>query len=491
MKRTLRKVRIAILAAVCVLTMFGMTMEVKAGSADNSLKYIEVSEGSLSPSFAGNRLNYTVQVGADVSNVEISAKPVNAKANILSGTGTYALSEDETTVKIVVQAENGNQATYTVTIVKSGETQPADTDEPEDTPDNTTDDTEADTEPPVTTEGYTITDKPADVKIPEGFSETTAIYKEKGYPAYKFDNGNVTLFYMTNEAGEGGFFVYNTEWSNMYPFIRVDAGEQKLILMAAHAYDSLYPGVPAVMTIDGQVFEKAYQAEPGDLYQFYAMDETGAEGWYQYNSADGSFATYTMSYEIEETEDDGYLRDAYNDLNDKFNARKDRDIKIIAGLIVLVVILLFVIVNLLLRDRKPGNDGEEEEEEEDIFENKPSQKKESRLFKRKSMKEDKWVLPESVNNEEDAVEMQGLSEPAEFAIRKEQPLSDEDELMNYDEESEPFSDHKKEKKKKEKKRKNHDIFDDDEQNDLFDGQKVYMDKDDSDDDIEVMDLNDL
>lgn len=409
MKRIIQKLRIAILAVVCTVTMFGMRMEAEAGPADNSLQYIKVTEGSLSPAFEGSRLNYTVHVGTDTASIEVSAKTSNPNAAILSGTGTYSLTKEETKAPILVEAENGTQVTYTVTIIKDGVNQPADTDEPADITDNAADgpdDTVQDSQMNTGVAGYGIADKPENAEIPIGFSETTAVYQDKEYTAYKFDNGNVTLFYMENEAKDGAFFVYNEELGHMYPFIRVDAGEHKLILMEAHAYDSLYPGDPAAMPIGSQVFEAAYQREPGNEYQFYAMDETGAEGWYQYNVADETFATFSMSYEVEETEneDNEYLQKAYNDLNDKFNTRKDRDIKIIAGLIVLVVILIFVIINLLLRGGKTIDD--DEEGENDIFEEEESRKQSKRRFGRRTEEE----------VTEDITDLAGVTETADTDI---------------------------------------------------------------------------
>lgn len=506
MKKTIQKIKIALLAMVCAFTMLGITMEVKAGPADNSLKYIEVSTGSLSPAFESSRLNYTVHVGADTTSIDVSAKTSNSNAKILSGVGTYTLSENETKAKILVEAENGTQVTYTVTIVKDGAGQPADTDEPADEPANTPDDTtdepdDTASQPDTGVEGYTITDLPETMEAPSGFTETTAKYNDKEYTAYKFDNGDIILFYMTNEAEEGGLFVYNLQLGHLYPFIRVDAGEHKLILMEASAYESIYPGDSATLTIDGQVFEGAFQRESGDEYQFYAMDENGVEGWYQYNVATDTFSTFSMSYEVEEPEDDDsdsdYLQKSYNDLNDKFNARKERDIKIIAGLIVVIVLLLFVIINLLLRGGRVSE--EDDDDEDDIFEEDASGKKSGRRFSRKIEDDDFWGAPEDVS--EDTIDLTGIAEMADTdTVADTESEADVEETAeaatdseDADDFEEDFSDYKREKKekKKEKRRKNHDIFDDDDDDDLFGGQKMFVDKMDSDDDIEVMDLNDL
>ena len=120
MKKTIRKIEILFMALICIFAMSGMPMQVYAGPADNSLETLTVAEGSLSPAFEGSRMYYTVQVAQDVSSVTVSAKTVNPAATIQSGVGTTTLKTDgDTKIDVVVQAENGNLATYHLTITKS------------------------------------------------------------------------------------------------------------------------------------------------------------------------------------------------------------------------------------------------------------------------------------------------------------------------------------------------------------------------------------
>ena len=120
MKKTIRKIEKLFMALICIFAMSGMPMQVYAGPADNSLETLTVAEGSLSPAFEGSRMYYTVQVGQDVSSVTVSAKTVNPAATIQSGVGTTTLKTDgDTKIDVVVQAENGNLATYHLTITKS------------------------------------------------------------------------------------------------------------------------------------------------------------------------------------------------------------------------------------------------------------------------------------------------------------------------------------------------------------------------------------
>lgn len=99
-------------------------------SADNSLSAISLSAGTLSPAFSSQTTNYTVEVGADVTDLTVTPSTSNAKATIESITGNTGLKVGDNTIKILVKAENGAEATYTITVKKSEtitETTPAET----------------------------------------------------------------------------------------------------------------------------------------------------------------------------------------------------------------------------------------------------------------------------------------------------------------------------------------------------------------------------
>ncbi len=87
-------------------------------SADNSLRYLTISEGILSPEFAGNVVNYTATVPGDVTEVEIEAETANDDATIESVSGNTDLQVGENTIRIVVKAENGALATYTIELTR-------------------------------------------------------------------------------------------------------------------------------------------------------------------------------------------------------------------------------------------------------------------------------------------------------------------------------------------------------------------------------------
>lgn len=90
----------------------------KKKSADNSLKSLTISPGTLSPTFQGSTVNYTATVANDVTNIAVSAVPVNANAVVESVSGNEGLKVGTNAIKVVVKAENGVTATYTIQVTR-------------------------------------------------------------------------------------------------------------------------------------------------------------------------------------------------------------------------------------------------------------------------------------------------------------------------------------------------------------------------------------
>ncbi|MDL2312269.1 FG-GAP-like repeat-containing protein [Bacteroidales bacterium OttesenSCG-928-B11] len=86
--------------------------------SDNAnLSYLNTSEGTLSPSFSVNTLNYSVEVPYSVATIEIYAGAEDSKASI-SGTGSKTLVVGNNTAYVTVTAENGDYKTYIIDITR-------------------------------------------------------------------------------------------------------------------------------------------------------------------------------------------------------------------------------------------------------------------------------------------------------------------------------------------------------------------------------------
>lgn len=91
-------------------------------SSNTNLKGITVSEGSLSPSFSDDVTDYTVNVSADVSSIDVSAT-LN-KGQTITNTGTHTLEYGDNKIALAVTAEDGTTKVYTINVVRDNEILP-------------------------------------------------------------------------------------------------------------------------------------------------------------------------------------------------------------------------------------------------------------------------------------------------------------------------------------------------------------------------------
>ena len=109
---------------------YTITVNRAAPSSDNNLSALTVIPGALDPVFDAATLNYTVNVAADVTSVDVSATKADPNAmmsgDVTAGTGvatgqaTFQLVPlIPRLVSITVMAPNGDSKTYTITITRA------------------------------------------------------------------------------------------------------------------------------------------------------------------------------------------------------------------------------------------------------------------------------------------------------------------------------------------------------------------------------------
>lgn len=349
-------------------------------SADNSLKELTISPGTLSPAFNGKTLTYSATVGSDVTNIAVSATPVNEKAVVESVTGNTNLKSGDNTIKIVVKAENGVTATYTVNVTKqgtsSGETTASDEGEVE-----TTEETDS-SENTVTVNGisYVIAENFATENIPADFSETTVNYQGADYRGVSYDKGSVVMLYLVQDGAEestGSFFVYDSTRDTLYPFVKM-VNEEHYVIALLPPVDYTMPDTmqQTQLTLADGSLVTAYQEtqEEGsevesEFYTFYGVNSDGTEGWYQYDSIEETYQRVntgtTVSSDGLQDEDAAYLQEEYLALSEKYKKEKAFSRTAIGVLIFLLAVMAVVLINLLLHRR--GGDEEDLEDDDDII----------------------------------------------------------------------------------------------------------------------------
>ncbi len=324
-------------------------------SADNSLASLVLSEGELSPAFSYGTTKYTATVGYDVTNIAISAKTSNSKAQIVSVSGNENLAVGENTIKIVVKAENGVTATYVITVTRSAQDGTGNT--PAD------DDNQPDSQ--YTNEfvinGATLT--PAEVipddVVPADFTASTIELSGVEYPCLQYNNGAVTLLYFVEEdAQSGALYVYEQSTQSVYPYIRLNS-ESGYILVLVPAQEQVDESWQEIsLTLEGKGIADAFRSVqlPEDFYYLYAMNQAGEQGWYLYDSIEGTYLRYVPAAEEEPVTEDSinaeeyeHLKAGYQQLSDELEQTNQRNrlyIGILAGVIVILfigIVILFVL----------------------------------------------------------------------------------------------------------------------------------------------------
>ena len=183
-------------------------------SADNSLKSIKLSEGTLSPSFQYNVVKYSATVGPDTTSVKVDAQVSNKNAKVLSITGTDQLKEGKNTIKITVEAGNGSLAVYVIEVTK--ETKSATTPATPTTPitpeeaakpsgDNSGVIFEFDSKQYQVVNNHEATD------LPTGFTQVNMKIKNKECIGYRYNQSDIYLVYFSNVIDEkdAGYYVFD------------------------------------------------------------------------------------------------------------------------------------------------------------------------------------------------------------------------------------------------------------------------------------------
>lgn len=203
-------------------------------SADNSLASLTLSAGVLQPSFQYDITNYTAEVANDVTSVVVSATPSSPGATIESVTGGEDLAVGENKIQVVVKAENGVTAAYTITVTrKAAGEEETDFDVQDNSPGD-----ETGTEDKLYYEldgvKLYLSETLSESMIPDGFVQGTITLQGREYPCVysTIEGSSLCLLYLVDENGENGawYMVAEDDPNYIYPFVLMNY-EQYMHLM--------------------------------------------------------------------------------------------------------------------------------------------------------------------------------------------------------------------------------------------------------------------
>ena len=380
----------------------GSNTNTAALSADNSLKALTISPGTLSPAFKGSTTKYTATVDNSVTSIAVSATPVNEKATIESVTGNTNLAVGANVVQIVVKAENGTTATYKITVTRqaagttgsettttggeNGDDGNGDSETPEDTEEvDTTETPVSAADVVINNTTYHIADNFTEEQIPADFTEATVNFRGAECRGLTFNKGTISLIYLETDnvdATTGRFFIYDETRDVVYDFMKFTAGESSYVIPLLAPLDSVLPEsyVQVSLQMPENTVMTAYQLpvedgeEASDFYIFYGVNQDGTEGWYQYDAAEGTYQR--VNGNITETADSSSddlaaLQSQYDELSKKYKDAKSFSRNMIAVLIFVLAIAVVIILNIVLFGRKKK--GKDELSEDDDSENEESE----------------------------------------------------------------------------------------------------------------------
>ena len=361
----------------------GSNTNTAALSADNSLKALTISPGTLSPAFKGSTTKYTAAVDNSVTSIAVSATPVNEKATVESVTGNTNLAVGANVVKIVVKAENGTTATYKITVTRqaagttgsettttggeNGDDGNGDSETPEDTEEvPATEAPASQAEVVINDTAYHISDSFTEEQIPADFTEAAVRFRGTECRGLTFNKGMISLIYLETDNVDstiGRFFIYDETRDVVYDFMKFTAGESSYVIPLLAPLDSVLPDsyVQVSLQMPESTVMTAYQLpaaegeEASDFYVFYAVNQDGTEGWYQYDAAEGTYQR--VNGNITETADSSSddlaeLQSEYDELSRKYKDAKSFFRNMIAVLIFVLAIAVVIILNIVLFGRK-------------------------------------------------------------------------------------------------------------------------------------------
>ncbi len=423
-------------------------------SGDNSLSSIKLSSGTLSPSFKYNVTKYTAKVGYNVKNLVVSATPSNAKATIesVTGNGNVALAVGDNTIKIVVKAENGVKATYTVVVTRSAESE----DEGGDSETESESESESEPqEPPVSPEVLQWNGQQLQLAetlptgvTPEDFVTNTIMINSVETPCFTFANGDLKVMYLINAEGAEGLYVYDDVQQLVYPFVRFVSENNYVMVLIPDQANAPAPEHYAACTlsVEGKGVINAYQfvqptveeettswfcvetfyaAEPvaTDFYLIYCMNNAGEKGWYVYDAVEGTFQRYLGSVHnpvvdsnIQADDTLEHTKD-YERLAAELEAAKKLQLIIGAIAAFVIVVLIIVIVVIVIRNRSDEDyEDDFDDEDDDDYEEYEFDEDEDTTEEKNEDVEDFNDMEDLEEEDDDEIEIEFYEMPQETVV---------------------------------------------------------------------------
>ena len=258
----------------------GITQENYSG--DNSLSSLEVSPGSLYPSFSSDTTSYSVSVENSCERLAVSAYANDDNASV-SVSGTY-LSVGTNYIYVTVTAENGEQRTYTLRVTRAaGESETQQ--EESQTPEESTEDGGQLVNVSVNGTEFIISDDFAMHPLPSGFSEADYEYGGQSVKAGVGYSGKVVIMYLDAviSSEQSGFYVYDSVSKTFSRYNEIQQPQISYIILPVTSSMELPSGYRIEEAQINGVNVNVLKGSSDEYCVFYGINSDGISGWYSYD----------------------------------------------------------------------------------------------------------------------------------------------------------------------------------------------------------------
>lgn len=245
-------------------------------SGNNALSALTVSAGALTPAFDPAITEYTLSLPSQTDRLTITASPSDSRATV-QGDGEIPLQGGETSLPVVVTAEDGSTRTYTITVrVAQAPTLFLD----------------------YKGQKLGVVKDVSQVTPPAGFAPAEPIaYNGDTLPIWTDVSGKRTLVYLTDEkTAAEGFYLFSQAAGVQSPYLPLLCGSVTYIYTDIPQDLSAVPGLTLAtvkafgQTLNGWTYNDA--ALQG-FCVLYLMDDAGNYGYYTYDSREETLQRFS------------------------------------------------------------------------------------------------------------------------------------------------------------------------------------------------------
>lgn len=249
-------------------------------SSNCNLSSLQISPGSLVPTFSSDTTYYEVTVPEDTTSMVVSATTENADSTIyIAGAGL--IEPGDNTVSITVTAPNGATKTYTLSVT-AGEKK-------------------VEAYAMINNKKYLFAMEEEGLNIPEQFKATTAKYNEFDVLAFESPNKKIKVVCLVDEEKVNYWFVINEENGELIPFITYSSKYNRYYIIDFPENITIPEGYEiSSISISGNNVTAYQYLVDSNIFLVYAINIDGEEGLYLYDNIEGSFIRYIEPFVKEE-----------------------------------------------------------------------------------------------------------------------------------------------------------------------------------------------